>query len=153
LHFLDLNLWTSQHFYVKLFGGFSLDILYSCTACTSCSLRLNFSESLLVFPHEWWDYFIFFYIWFLISFLVFTIYSGCTALVEWFYFSGSLLVLPRGWREYFVFSTFGFYSVSCTTYIKWMYYSCRMVLLLFIKYLNFLAVFCRFGFSKFYRND
>jgi hypothetical protein len=109
-----------------------LHVLHVVFAWTSLNHRLYFhaDNEIILF---------FFYIWSLISFLVFPIYSGCTARVEWLYLSGSLLVLPREWWEYFVFSTFGFYSFSCTSYIKSMYCSCRMVVLIVIKYLNFLA--------------
>jgi hypothetical protein len=65
--------------------------------------------------------------------------TACTSCCLRLYFSESLLVLPCRWRDYFVFSTFGLCRVSCTSYIKWVYCSCRMVVLLVVKYMNFLA--------------
>jgi hypothetical protein len=70
------------------FGKFGVNVI---TACTSCSLRLYFSEALLVLPR---DYGIIF------------------------------------------FPTFGFYRFSCTSYIKWVYFFCRMVVLMSVKYLT-----------------
>jgi hypothetical protein len=63
--------------------------------------------------------------------------TACTYCCLRLYFSESLLVLPCRWRDYFVFSTFGLCRVSYTSYIKWVYCSCWMVVLLIVKYMNF----------------
>jgi hypothetical protein len=93
--------------------------------------------------YGWWDYYCFFLFelmweYFLWPLLVHVI-TACTSCSIYVYFLRPLLVLPLGWRYHFVISTFGFCWYSCTSYIKWVYWLCRMVVHLIVKYLNFLT--------------
>ena len=94
-----------------------------------------------------WEYFL----WTLLIHVI----TACTSCCLRLHFSESLLVLPRRWRDYLVFPTFEFCWFSCTSYIKWMYYSCQLVVLLVVNYINFHArdgiilFFSTLGFSRF----
>jgi hypothetical protein len=72
------------------------------------------------------------------GFLVLPTISGCTARVEWLYFSLSSIWTSSRMTGLFYFFTFEICRFSCTSYNKWLYCSCRMVVLLIIKYFNFL---------------
>jgi hypothetical protein len=72
------------------------------------------------------------------GFLVLPTISGCTARVEWLYFSLSSIWTSSRMTGLFYFFTFEICRFSCTSYNKWLYCSCCMVVLLIIKYFNFL---------------
>jgi hypothetical protein len=116
------------------------------TLSTSRSYRLYFLQSPLVLlgitdctSRGWGFLFFIFCALGFCRFLVLPILSGVLLMSNGCTSRKQVFELPCWWWYYFVFSTFRFCLFSRTSCIKWVYCLFRIVVLIVLKYLNFLA--------------